>query len=103
MTVGHFCCVVDIEIDGCEMRRLTFAPMFTIMAILAGPRPEDGRTWRQMSDWDIFFEDIGSFLLHPMARLSRLRAQTGRKVAKFIYFYLSFFYELWIHERDKKK
>ena len=33
MTVGHFCCGIDIEIDGCDMRRPIFAPMFTIMAI----------------------------------------------------------------------
>ena len=30
----HFCCGIDIEIDGCEMRRPIFAPMFTIMATL---------------------------------------------------------------------
>ena len=33
MMVGHFCCGIDIEIDGCDMRRPIFAPMFIIMAI----------------------------------------------------------------------
>ena len=32
MTVGHFSWVIDIEIDGCDMRRLIYAPMLTIMA-----------------------------------------------------------------------
>ena len=32
MTVRYFNWVIDIEIDGCDMRRLIYAPMLTIMA-----------------------------------------------------------------------
>ena len=41
MTVGHFYCVIDIEIDGCDMRRPIFAPMLTIMATVGWTRTRE--------------------------------------------------------------
>ena len=52
---------------------------------------------------EIFSWGYWTVFITSIVRLSRLRAQTGRKWAKFVDFYLSFFYELWIYERDKKK
>ena len=86
MTVGHCCCGTDIEIDDCDMRRPIFAPMSLIMATFwLNP---DQRTVRQgvICLTEILFLRIWIVCITSMVRLSRLRAQTGRKWTKFIIF-----------------
>ena len=50
MMVGYFSWVIDIEIDGCDMRRFIFALMLPIIVTLAEPGTEDSRKWCQTSD-----------------------------------------------------
>ena len=95
MTVGHFCCVVDIEIDGCDMRRPIFVPMFTIMAILGWARirgqSDNGVTCLA----EIFFLRI----------LETIPAEgtDGKEGCKIYLFLPVILYELWIHEGDREK
>ena len=103
MTVGHFYCGIGIEIDGCYMRRPRFTPMSSIMAIFwLNP---DQRTVRQgvICLTEIFVLRIWTVFITSMVRLSRLRAQVGRKWTNLFIFLPVILHELWIHERDIKK
>ena len=96
MTVGHFCCMDDIEIDGCDMRRPIFAPMLSIMATFwLSPDQRTVGQWCHMSGWDIFLEDIGDY-----PGWGHRREGSGQK---FIYFYLSFFMNSGSMREIKKK
>ena len=59
MTVGHFCCGIGIEIDGCNMRRLISTPILSIMAIfwLSPDQRIVGHGTKYLTN--IFIEDIG--------------------------------------------
>ena len=70
--------------------------------ILAEPGSEDSWTRRQMSGWDIFLR-IWTIFYNIHCETIPAEGTDGKEVGKIYWFYLSFFYELWIHERDKEK